>query len=58
MPVGIGLLSLLAGGVAIFAGAALLRWVTIMLSGTKVGSVWEWLWTILRWMILDIMSSF
>lgn len=58
MPVGIGLLCLLAGGVAIFAGAALLRWLTITFSDAELGTVWDWLWTILRWTILDIMSSF
>jgi hypothetical protein len=53
MSLGIGLLSLLLGGVAIYAIAALLRWLTMTLSGTHVGSVWDWFWT-----ILDILSSF
>jgi hypothetical protein len=50
---GIGLLYLLSGGAAIFAVAALLRWLTMALSGARLGSVWEWFWT-----ILDILSSF
>jgi hypothetical protein len=53
MPVGIGLLCLLGGGVAIFAVAALLRWLTMTLIGARLGSAWDWFWT-----ILDILFSF
>ncbi len=51
MPVGIGLLCLLAGGVAILALATVLRWLAMTLSGARPGSVWDWFWS-----ILDILS--
>lgn len=41
MTLGIGLLCVLSGGIAIFAVAALLRWLTMSL-GAKTGSVWDW----------------
>jgi hypothetical protein len=49
---GIGLLCLLGGGVVLFAVAAFMRWLTMTLSGAKLGSVWDWFWT-----ILDLLSS-
>ncbi len=51
MTLGIGLLWLLGGGIAIFAVAVLLRWATMSL-GAKSGSVWDWFWT-----LLDILST-
>jgi len=51
MTLGIGLLCALGGGIAIFAVAALLRWVT-MSFGAKSGSVWDWFWG-----LLDILTA-
>ena len=47
MSFSIGLLCLSAGGIAIFAVAAVLRWLTTTLRGTPAGSVWDWFWAIL-----------
>lgn len=51
MTLGIGLLCVLGGSVAIFAIAALLRRVTMSL-GAKAGSVWDWFWG-----LLDILTA-
>ncbi|MBN8214437.1 MAG: hypothetical protein J0M09_16065 [Xanthomonadales bacterium] len=42
MTLGIGLLYVSTGGVAIFAIAALLRRLTMSLFDAKTGSVWDW----------------
>lgn len=47
MTLGIGLLCLSMGGVAIFAIAALLRGLAMYLFDAKTGSVWDWFWGIL-----------
>ncbi len=52
MSLGVGLLCLLAGGVAIFTLATVLRWLAMTLNGARPGAVWDWLWT-----LLDILSS-
>jgi hypothetical protein len=51
MTLGIGLLCLLAGSVAIFTVATLLRWL-MMGPGARTGSVWDWFWG-----ILDILGT-
>ena len=47
MTLGIGLLYVFTGGVAIFAVAALLRGLAMNLFDAKTGSVWDWFWGIL-----------
>mgnify|MGYP000851064739 FL=1 len=46
MTLGIGLLYVFTGGVAIFAVAALLRGLAMNLFDAKTGSVWDWFWGI------------
>ncbi|NOT88194.1 MAG: hypothetical protein HOP03_08420 [Lysobacter sp.] len=42
----------LAVGAVVLAVAALLRWLTMTLTGDDPGSLWDWFWG-----ILDILSS-